>query len=238
MRFQALFGSFFAVVLLVITSSGCFIGSFINPAVQGSGVAATENREVEDFHSIELSGSGVVHITCGQEPSLSITVDDNLLELFKTDVKEGVLEIYPEKGFRSTVGAVFVITTNELKSIKSSGSGTFNVSGVASDDFKYSVAGSGKFTADGEVKNLEIEIAGSGKVELAELAAQKVSIGIAGSGRGLVNASESLDVSIAGSGKIEYIGSPEVSKDVAGSGKVVQRPSAEKAQEAEAEEGE
>ena len=209
--------------VVALTSTGCFVANFVGQAIAGSGVTAKDTRELEPFHSIEYVGSGDVTVTCGGEPGLVLTTDDNLVAYIKTEVNDGVLEIWPEKNLRPTVGPTFAITTDQLKKVEVTGSGKFNVRDLDVPVFEYSVAGSGKLTASGKAQKLDIEIAGSGKFEVEDLVADDVSIEIAGSGRGIVHANDKLNVEIAGSGKVEYVGSPQVKQSIAGSGKVIQR---------------
>ena len=79
--------------------------------------------------------------------------------------------------------------------------------------------------ASGKALKLDIAIAGSGDVRTRELAADDVSISIAGSGDADVQANKTLAVSIAGSGDVEYRGAATLAKSrVAGSGSIRQRP--------------
>jgi Putative auto-transporter adhesin, head GIN domain len=70
-----------------------------------------------------------------------------------------------------------------------------------------------------------LSIAGSGDVRTRELAADDVSISIAGSGNASVQANKTLAISVAGSGDVEYGGPATITKSrLAGSGSIRQRP--------------
>jgi uncharacterized membrane protein len=61
-------------------------------------------------------------------------------------------------------------------------------------------------------------------VKLASLAANDVTVSIAGSGDATVQANKSLGVSIAGSGDVQYSGTAtDVRSSVAGSGRVTKK---------------
>ena len=215
--------SIFVVGLIVATSSGCFVVNLMSKTIPGSGVTATDVRELESFDVIEFAGAGSVSVTCGGEPGLTLTVDDNLAAFYRTEVSGGVLKIWHKENVQPTIGPTFEITTAQLKEVEVAGSGKFDVQGLDGPEFAFSVAGSGTITANGKVDNLSVDIAGSGKFQMEDLVADDVEINIAGSGSGVIHANKNLDVEVAGSGKVEYIGSPEVKQSIAGSGKVSQR---------------
>jgi hypothetical protein len=69
----------FAAVALLL--GGCGLTT-----VEGSGVEASEQRDVEAFREIELDGSADVTVTIGGPPSVTVTTDDNLLERVTAEV--------------------------------------------------------------------------------------------------------------------------------------------------------
>ncbi len=208
----------FSAFALLIFASGCNLGLF-NPGEPGSGVSKTEVRKVEPFDSIEFTGAGDIQVTCGSPASLSLTADDNLLEYLATQVVGGTLKISTTKSISPTKQPTFAITVEDLKELSLSGSGNVVASKVSGDQTSFTITGSGKIMADGEVDKLDITINGSGSADLDGVAAKQATIAVNGSGDIKINASEVLDVNIAGSGDVEYRGSPEIRKNIAGSGK-------------------
>ncbi|OGO16907.1 MAG: hypothetical protein A2Z14_01960 [Chloroflexi bacterium RBG_16_48_8] len=67
------------VIILVLIS--CDIQT-----IQGSRNIITEARDVGGFNRIELEGMGKVILTQGEEESLTIEADDNLMEYITTEV--------------------------------------------------------------------------------------------------------------------------------------------------------
>jgi len=74
---------------------------------------------------------------------------------------------------------------------------------------------------NGSAINEEIDISGSGNVDLANVPAQVATTRTSGSGDVKVNLSKSLDVHISGSGSVYYHGNPMISTHISGSGKVI-----------------
>ena len=66
--------------IFVVTACGATI-------IKGSGNLITETRQVSNFDSIDLSGSGEVIVTQGGSESLTIETDDNVMEHVKAEVQ-------------------------------------------------------------------------------------------------------------------------------------------------------
>jgi hypothetical protein len=198
----------------LIAFSGC--------GVPGSGVSMNESRDVDAFDRISMAGSGDLTIQCGQDHSLELTTDDNLIELIETVVDDGHLKIRPLENIAPTIRPKYAITTDKLSQVSISGSSDVTIAEYQGDELILKIAGSGSFKVAGECEKVNLKIAGSGDVDLLELVAKDVSISIAGSGDAKVIALENLTVKIAGSGDVRYIGAPEIRKSIAGSGDISQ----------------
>ncbi len=187
--------------------------------LRGSGVARSEVRVVDPFHSIALNGLSDVRVTVGGEQTVRVNCDDNLIAKLETRVENGVLSIQFEKGdYRFRVDPRVEISVPALDDLHVSGSGNAEITGVVGDKLGLGIAGSGDITAHGTVDELCVAISGSGDMDLYGLAARRVTASIAGSGDIEVSASETLQATISGSGDIRYRGAPTVEKHIAGSG--------------------
>ena len=84
-----------------------------------------------------------------------------------------------------------------------------------------SIAGSGSIKADGKVEHAEVHIAGSGDVDMGQVATQVTMVHIAGSGSTDIAPSEEADIHIAGSGDVNLHTSPkQLETHIAGSGRI------------------
>lgn len=192
--------------------------------VRGSGVKASQTRQVDSFGRIDLRGSSDVEIRQGDERVVVVEADDNLLDLITTDVRGETLVISSRRPYSSRLGVRVQVTTPNLSAVSVSGSGDITIDGLSSPSFEISVQGSGDVAAAGEVDRLEVRIMGSGDVELFALRAREAKVSIAGSGDAELEVSEALDATIQGSGDIVYRGHPpKVTQRVHGSGDVVPR---------------
>jgi hypothetical protein len=230
------------VMAMVFFSSGCEIPS---QSLSGSGVIIIEQREVTGFNEIAVSTGADLVIKQGEEESLEIIGDDNLLQRIKTEVAGGKLKIYfSDQVFKSMSPSQDIkinISLKELNAISVAGSADIiaddlntdsldiTISGSAdtvlnnlnADTLNITVSGSGDFDISGKVETQTIRISGSGNYRAPELESAECDISISGSGDATVNVSDTLNVSVAGSGDVKYIGDPEIQQSVTGSGSVV-----------------
>src|SRR3972149_9381305 len=209
--------------------------------VRGSGDVVTEERDVSDFHKVHLSGVGNLIITQGEEESLTIEADDNIIPLISADVSGERLTISFKRGYNFIPSSKikFHLTVVDLDEISLSGAGDidcggfsterleFEVSGAGDIDFdanaeriEVTLSGAGDITLSGEVDSQEIEINGAGKYNGEELESRECEIRVSGAGSATVNVSEKLDVEISGVGNVYYAGSPQVTQDISGLGKI------------------
>lgn len=191
-------------------------------ATEGSGVAATQPREVAPFQSIDLAGSNNVVIRVGETQSVVVKADDNLLDRVTTEVHSGTLVIANTPGSFTTKSPMSVeAAVPTLDALTLSGSGNIVVTGVDATSFDVSLPGSGTLTGDGTATRLDVRVAGSGMVQFTRLVTTDVRADVSGSGSIFLTATKSLAASVSGSGAILYTGDPQdVTRDVTGSGAI------------------
>jgi hypothetical protein len=193
-----------------------------NSTTDGSGVAATQARDVGEFTGVELGGSNNVVIRVGEEQSVVVKADDNLLDRVTTEVQSGTLVIGNTPGsFTTTTPMSVEVSVPTLDALLLSGSGNIVVDGVEAESLTVELPGSGTLTGSGTATRLEVTVGGSGTVQFTRLVANDVRAVVSGSGSIFVTATESLDGSVSGSGAILYAGSPpDVTKNVTGTGAI------------------
>ena len=194
----------FATALLV--AQGCDV-SF--SGIPGSGVAKTEQRTVDDFHAISASGTAAVNVVVGQEKSVTVTFDDNLLELLRTEVVNGELRIYTDGSYNTKAGLDIQVTVPELDSVTISGVSTLTAANVSGPSFKVNVSGVAKATVSGEVEDLAVSTSGTSKANLKDLIAKNTTVQASGTSNAIVFASQSVDAKSSGTADINVHGAPE-----------------------------
>jgi hypothetical protein len=200
------------------------LGGSAGSTAGGSGVPATEVRDVAAFDGVDLAGSNNVVIRVGGKRSVVVRADDNLLARVTTEVRAGRLVIANTAGSFTTRSPMSVeVTVPTLTALTLSGSGNIVVSGVRADRLSVTLPGSGTLTGSGTAARLDVAVGGSGTVQLTRLAASDVRAVVSGSGSIFVTATGSLEASVSGSGSILYAGAPrDVTKSVTGSGAITE----------------
>lgn len=232
----------FACLPLLLVTAGCGqVIHFGHPTVAGSGSHATEVREVSGFREVSLGGSGRLTLIQGDEESLTITGDDNLLEHIVSRVSGDHLQIGPEQvSLRPTRDLEYVLKLKNLQRLDLagslnatadslvtdtiafhiSGSGNIRIGQLEAGQSAVHVSGSGKVDLAGRVDTQALRVSGSGNYRADNLESRRATIRISGSGDATVWVNEHLDVSISGSGSVGYYGSPQTSQSISGSGKI------------------
>lgn len=225
---KLLFGISIAVFTLVLT------------ACVGSGIQVSEPRPVGDFDGIEVSGSMYLMVKVGQEPSVRVVADDNLVHRVESEVHGGRLHLRSPRPAIQDTPLEVVVTTPGLSHLGVSlagdvgvdldgevldelavtvrGAGKLRVAGVSADRLRVDVNGAGNVQIDGGVNHLDFELTGVGAGKFAGLCARTAQVRLGGAGKVTLNAIETLDARFSGAGSVNYYGNPEVEYDDGGAG--------------------
>ena len=211
--------------------------------VQGSGNVIEESREVSGFTDIAMAGMGKLTIEVGEEESLRIEAEDNLIEYLETEVSNGKLRIGVQRNIRLRPKQPirFYVTARELNAIALSGSGSIEAPDLKAEGFSVTISGSGDASIgnlkaetlaikisgsgtmgidDGLVEKQDVTISGSGGYQAENLRSEAGKVRISGSGSARVWADKSLNARISGSGSVDYRGDPEINFSSSGSGRI------------------
>ena len=195
--------------------------------IEGSGVMKTEVRKVEPFTSIVLTDVESSYLVIEQtgEESLTVTAEENLIAMFTSEVKDGVLYLTFKKG-NSFHGKrpTYKITVKDLRRIHVQGGAAIEASKLASEKLTILVEGAAGGNLSGRVDDLTIEIQGAGWISAGELKARRAKVSVQGAGQVTVNASDELDADVSGAGIIWYIGAPKLKSNVDGLGWIKRKP--------------
>lgn len=237
MRLYKLIGSTILLLVGMSLLSSCAFGMVV-----GSGKSVTETRDVSDFHAVNFAFLGDLQITQGDEEALTITGDDNIVELIRTRVVDGVLHI---DGGAANIGRTIVPLRYELTvknldglslsglgnvemaslegrtlALTLSGAGSLGIDNLAVDDLAVTLSGLGSANLRGEVNQQAATVSGAGSYYAGDLRSQTAAVQISGVGNAEVWAVETLSATISGAGNIEYKGNPQVVQQISGLGRV------------------
>ena len=195
------------------------------PGVAAQGSGGTRTYPVADFTRVELRGADSVDIRVGPGFSVRADGDPEVLDRLKI-TKEGdairIGRVRSEGWSWGGKNARISITMPALAGMSAAGSGDITADRVQGDRFKGATAGSGSLEV-GElaVREAAFDLAGSGDVK-ASGRADALRVSIAGSGDvdagGLT--AQSATVSVAGSGSVRAQVKGAAKVNVMGSGDV------------------
>ncbi len=131
--------SAFGIVLLGIIIILLYIRVNLSlDMVEGSGNVVTERREVAEFRRIDVRGNIRLHISQGDEYSMSIEADDNLVHLVMAKPVQDKLYVYLEKGIHKDATMNIHIQTTQLTELTvSAGARAFASDTIHGVSFKH-----------------------------------------------------------------------------------------------------
>jgi hypothetical protein len=108
-------------ILLILTLSFLCFCQVDAQWINGSGKVLKEDRKLSGFHAIHARLGVDVYISKGSAETVSVEADDNLLSMIKTEVNNGVLEVWHEKSFMRTTKMRVYVTVKDLDYIEANG---------------------------------------------------------------------------------------------------------------------
>ena len=188
-----------------VTTSDFTIGS---KSVRGDGNVVEEERIVSGIRRVRIANQGDLSIELGEEESLTIEAEDNLLEYIDSDVQGGELVLETRRGYnlRNTEPIRYTLTVLTLEEITVSSSGDVSAPQFETEDFRINVSSSGDVRVDQlEVGELRVNISSSGDITIGTLYAERIDVGISSSGSLNIQDGEvdEQDISISSSGSYD-----------------------------------
>ncbi len=200
-----------ALATMACELSGILVENNVIAVERGSGNVVEETRSISGVSGVDLATIGSVIIEIGDEESLRIEAEDNLLKFFETRMSGDTLRISTDPrsvNLRPTKPVLFFLTVRQLGLVSISGSGDIQVPDLKSSQFEVSIGGSGDISmGDLSADRLEIQIGGSGDVSAGNVTVPSFQVNINGSGditlMALKAKNLSLDVNGSGNLRIE-----------------------------------
>jgi len=226
----------FLILLLPLLLNACGILT-----VRGSGNVLTESRDVHDFDRVVISLTSELLLTQGEQESLAITADDNLLRYIESEVRDRTLYISPLRNneeispsqpiqLKLSVKEIVALDLSGIVSAKAgnivtagldidvSGLSTLQMGSLETQKLTVYLNGSTKveLTGPGEVVEQKVVLSGSNIYFAPELRSQLVNINASGPNDATVWATDFLNIETSGIGNVDYYGSPQVTQSGSG----------------------
>ncbi len=232
---------YFHLILITIVLSAC---NSTSQTIRGSGKTASEARTISDVSRVSLETLGDLSIQFGDQESLSVEAEDNLLPYIETNMQGSLLIIREKPGvnLQPTQPVRYALTVKGLTAIEDSSSGNIKAPTMQADNFTVKITSSGKVQLDGlqatkvdanlsssgdlnigggQVGQQVITLTSSGNYQAGDLRSLTANIKLSSSGSATVWVTDKLDAQLSSSGNVNYYGSPSVTQNTSSSGKVV-----------------
>ena len=221
-----------------------------------AGDLVTENRTVDAFHRVDVSGNAEVTLVAGGAESVAVETTAAGQGRVRTRVSDGTLHVTGGDtrrwwhsilgGGRSGVRPRVTVTFRTLDAVVLAGSVKLSAAKIATDALRISAsggtnvriddlqarslrlsgAGALKATLAGHVVDQDVSISGAGEVQAEKLASDNATVSVSGAGSVVINAQKTLKATISGAGSVDYTGDPQVTQRVSGVGRVRRREAA------------
>ena len=201
------------------------VASGLSSAAVWAEELVTQSRDVSGFHAVSIAGSGRIDISHGSREGLILEAPAATIDHIISEVSDGVLKIYHEKGSWNLRGPIrMALTYVALDALDLSGSADVRADRISADTFELDISGSSDVDVVGfDLTRLTVDVSGSGDLDVEDLTAAVLAVAVSGSGdvtlRGAVN---SMSVAVRGSGNVaaQNLESQRAEAVVSGSGNV------------------
>jgi hypothetical protein len=220
--------------------SSCAVDMFNR--VNGNRNVVTEDRSTkEDFTKIKVSTGLNLYISQGSKNQITVEADENLQEIIRTEVNDGILKIYSKKNIWKAKARKVYVTIKNLEAITAtSGSDVYtnealevnnlNINATSGADIHVSVDANTIETTATSGSNIEVSGASNNHISKAtsgasidayQLQSKNVTVKVTSGANINVYASESIDAKATSGGDIDFKGSPKkVNKKTSSGGSV------------------
>lgn len=228
------------IAFLLMSSTGLMGGCIPVPdrGVKGDGNVVKEDRKIESFTSLEVSGAFQVYLYQGKTESLTVEADQNLMQYIKTVVKGDKLEIYTDESISRPTKLNIYLTFEELEMIDISGAvsikgdekmtfGELNMDGSGASEIKLIMdvavldadfSGASEIELTGQAQSARFDISGASEIDAYDFIIESCELEVSGAAEVKINVTGNLDVEVSGAASVNYKGSPKVQSDISGAG--------------------
>lgn len=232
-----------AKVLLVLFVLFVFVTflSSCGRTITGSGNIISEKRNTENFVGVEAATSLTVKLKQGDQNSVTVEADDNVMRYVRTRVKGNVLVIdFDHNGSLSNVTVVVTVTAPRFTKIEASAAAVIEAAHpLTGDKISIEASSSASITAEidapevnveassaatvrlkGKTRNLDVDASSSAAVDATNLMAENVKADASSAASIRTFASTNLDADASSGASIRYTGGGKVKQDANSGGEV------------------
>jgi hypothetical protein len=216
------------LALAAVLLAGCVPLSPIT-SITGSGHPTTVEFDLAGFSKVDAGSAFRVEITQGDGYSVSVTVDDNLVDRLDVTKSGDTLRIYlkPSTSIHN-VNMSAKVTMPDLTGLDLSGATRTTIAGfssgksldaevsgasrlqgdIKSGNARFDLSGASQMDLQGSAGNLDLTVSGASTATLDGFESKNTSVEASGASHATVNASGALNVEASGASSVTYVGQP------------------------------
>lgn len=231
-----------AVLVSIFLSSCGFdiqIGDF-GSGKKGSGTVVTDTRSIsEEFTRVSAAEGLMVYVTQADDFKIEVEADDNVIDLIRTDIKNGKLRIHAEENIGRATKKIYVslpkvtelksssgahlrtentIESNEL--LVDGSSGAILDVDLVSQELEIDASSGANLEISGETVSANVDVSSGGNINAKDLETRSCNAEASSGGNVKIQVSKSLVAKASSGGNIAYSGEPDVEKKKSVSGSV------------------
>ena len=202
-----------AVVVISIIAFGTMGSLWPLRPVTGSGNLVTLDKSFSDFTAIDAGWGFEVTITKSDTYSVSITVDDNMVDNIQVSKSGSTLNIGLKPGSYNRLTLKANIKLPLLRELQLSGGSHgfvngFNVPPYYSGDFILGLSGGSHAEMEGSANKISVEASGGSHLDLTDFPVHNAHVDLSGGSHATINIDGRLDADLSGGSRLYYIREP------------------------------
>jgi hypothetical protein len=136
--------------------------------IEGSGKIVKETRELSNFNAVKTATAIDVVLSQGENFSVIVEAEDNLIEHIKTEVEGNTLKVYTKANLKPKEAMKVHVTLIDVEELSASSAGDIiGKTSVRSEVLKLKTSSAGDITLDIDVEILKCSLSSSGDMLLS-----------------------------------------------------------------------
>jgi len=199
---------------VLMTIAATLITFLSSAQLKGSGKIITKTYDFKNFDKVYFENlAGNLEVEIGKPFSISVTIDDNLIDIFSITENTNEYELtlsfkdnWNNKKYIENTNFKVKITMPEASVIKNTGNSNLTIKNIFGRYFRIENTGNGDTSISGLIDSLDVVKSGNGNINSGKLIAKKAVVKNTGNGDVIVNVTQEITAKLNGNGDIKNIG--------------------------------
>ncbi len=236
MKTKQLLSFAISLTFLLTLQTSCSYGF---GGIKGNGNVVKQDRQIGSFSGLDVGGAFKVFLTQGDNESLVVEADENLLDIITTEVRGNTLVIKTTEDIRDYEVLNIYLTFKEMDEMEISGAcrlvgenkmkfGNLDLecSGASDVELKFSAqklsldfSGASQVELYGSAESVELDLSGASGFDGYDLEADIYNVDVSGASHAKIYVNKELSAEVSGAASLKYKGDPVIKEhDVSGAG--------------------